>query len=279
MARKVFLSILGKGYYKPTKYYFDGEKSNAIETNFIQEASLRHYPQDNFDKIYIFLTKDARTFNWENPAWRKVFQNSKFNSKPEYEGLSKKLEDFKNIETIDIDDGNNESEIWSIFETIFKELNEGDQLYFDITHGFRTLPMLLMVLINYSKFLKNIEVEKITYGNWEARDEKNNFAPVIDVTSFSKIQDWTNAASEFINGGSAEQFVKLSKQNIAPVMRETKGQDLFAKNLNFITNELPGFILNIQTNRGNEIVSNKKGKKINDAISKIESDTFTPITP
>jgi hypothetical protein len=205
MARKVFLSVLGTGHYNPTKYYFDNDKATAIETNFIQEATLRHYPKEKFDKIYIFLTKDARKFNWENPAWKKTIQNPKFDPKPEYIGLSKKLADFNNLETINIADGNNESEIWSIFETIFKALNEGDQLYFDITHGFRTLPMLLMVLINYSKFLKQIEVEKITYGNWEARDV-NNYAPVIDVTSFSEIQDWTNAANDLLEHNSNENL-------------------------------------------------------------------------
>lgn len=279
MARKVFLSVLGTGHYKPTTYYFNNDKSTAIESRFIQEASLKYYPKDKFDKIYIFLTEDAKKINWDNPAWKKEIQDPKRYIKDNYTGLSKKLEEFKQLETVNIADGNDEKQIWSIFETIFNVLKEGDEVYFDITHGFRTLPMLLMVLINYSKFLKTIEVEKITYGNWEARDKDSDYAPVIDITSFSEIQDWTNAANQFINGGSAEQFVKLAKQDVAPILRKTKGQDLEAKSLNQLAKTLPDFILDMQTNRGKEIYKNQKAAWINASLSNIERTDFKPIVP
>ena len=51
-------------------------------------------------------------------------------------------------------------------------MQDGDELYFDLTHGFRYLPMLVMVLINYSKFLK-YAAEKYKDAQTKAIDRAN----------------------------------------------------------------------------------------------------------
>jgi len=64
----------------------------------------------------------------------------------------------------EIPDGKDTDEIWEIFDIIYNALEEDDNIYIDITHSFRYLPMLLLVLLNYAKYLKNIKIKQITYG-------------------------------------------------------------------------------------------------------------------
>ena len=221
MARKVFISILGTGYYLETKYHF-GSKPNSNEksTRFIQENTITEYCKDwgENDKILIFLTKEAREKNWIKKAQEEHPNGS-------YIGLSKVLSDLNlkaKIKDIDIEDGFSEEEIWKIFDTVYKQLEFEDEVYFDITHAFRYLPMLSMVLINYAKFLHNIKIKAITYGAFEklgpAYKVKDlpldkRFAPILDLLSFSKLQDWTSGANEFINFGNAEKIKKLLNEN------------------------------------------------------------------
>ncbi|MEA3494913.1 MAG: TIGR02221 family CRISPR-associated protein [Bacteroidota bacterium] len=275
MERKVFISILGTGYYEPTKYFFDKISGKERNSRFVQETAISEFcgNWDNNDKIFIFLTDSARTENWENPAKRS-------NKKGSYSGLSKILKEMDiQAEVIDKDipDGKNEKEIWDIFQIIFNQLKVNDKVYFDITHAFRSLPMLLMVLINYSKFLKNIEVKSITYGNHQA--EKDGYSPVINLTAFSQLQDWTSASDEFINFGSVDKLVDLSFAEINPILKESKGKNASATTLKKLNKELPSFVKNIQTSRGMNIILNKEGSEINKIFTEFKQDNIKPLSP
>ena len=281
MKRKIFISILGTGYYQETKYYIDN-KNEAIETNFIQEAQLKISANKwgKTDKAFIFLTEDARKTNWESPAQvdNRFVKEGKSTT---YEGLKQVLENNKfefEIIPVDIPNGNNEDEIWQIFETVFNVVEEGDEVYFDITHAFRSIPMLVMVLINYAKFLKNITVKSITYGNWEGRDNEN-FSPIINLTSFSELQDWTSAANDFVNFGNVDKLSLLSKKDIGSLAREYKGANETVNSLTTISKNLPIFISNIQTCRGKAIIANKEGAKINTEFKKVKDSLIAPLTP
>lgn len=87
-------------------------------------------------------------------------------------------------QAIKIPDGKDEDEMWEIFSTIFSQLQENDELYIDLTHSFRYLPMLLLVLSNYAKFFENISVNHISYGNFEARNKDTNEAPQLTFCPF-----------------------------------------------------------------------------------------------
>jgi CRISPR-associated Csx2 family protein len=217
MARKVFLSILGTNHYLETRYYFGKEPIGDEKiTRFVQTATMGKECSDwgIDDAAYIFVTEEAQEKNWNDPAQKGYGKN-------EYTGLSKLVADFGfkfSSEAVLIPDGLSEKEIWEIFETVFNKLKDGDELYFDITHSFRSIPMLVMVLINYARFLKNIKVAKIYYGAFEKLGPaykvkdipvEDRLAPVLDITSFSELQDWTNAAASFIETGNTYKIAEL----------------------------------------------------------------------
>lgn len=242
MARKVFMSVLGTGNYQVCTYV---RNLTRHKTRFVQEAILRDVRVDTWraeDMVYILLTEEARNCNWCGGV-------RKNGQKVQYDGLEKVLDDAKlkcHVQGIDISDGKDETEMWQVFSTMYDLLQDGDELYFDLTHGYRYLPMLLLVLGNYAKFLKNVRVVYMSYGNWEGReldnnDPENDLAPIVDLLPLSILQDWTFAAGAFKETGRVEPIVKSAKYNVNQNVFSTQiKQSVFrvGKNLEKFANEI-----------------------------------------
>ena len=278
MGRKVFLSFLGTNKYLECNY---GNNKNC---NFIQEALIQENCSDwsEQDTIYLFLTKDAEIKNWnDNNNFKKGLNTrlKELNLKPEI------------IPIKNVPEGKSEEEIWEIFNVVFNQLNNEDEIFYDITHGFRSLPMLGIALLNYAKFLKNISVAGIFYGAFEVLgsiqnvkniDVENRNAPVFDLTAFSVLQDWSVAADNFVNYGNAVKIKKLVEKKTNIILQETKGRDDKAKNVSKLAKELYEFTLQIQTVRGSLLIEGKTIKRIKEFISKIKNSSneyrvFIPI--
>lgn len=284
MPRKVFLSFLGTTNYKETKYQFPEQPEEAIRpTRFTQESILEQIAQNwtSDDAAYMFLTSQARKRNWEDCEY---IENFTTGEKALKQGLCKSLEALDlpiSIFDKDIEEGNSEEEIWSIFKIIFDCLQEGDTVYFDITHGFRSSPMLMLVLINYAKFLKGIEVGGIYYGAFEAKDKATDVAPIWDLISFSILQEYTAAANAFLDYGKTSQLIEVTKREIKPHLNyksakfeDAKKVDLFVKSLQKVSDS-------IQTNRGRAIVEGEIFQQFQNNLSaSLDSDLFiAPIRP
>ena len=117
--------------------------------------------------------------------------------------------------------GMNELEIFENFNLIIKlqdELEDGDEVYLDITHSFRSNAFWMFLVMNYLTDVedKNITVNAITYGMLEA--QKDGVAPVVDLNAFYKILQWikgANALKEYGNSYLLEENIeneKLSKK-------------------------------------------------------------------
>jgi CRISPR-associated Csx2 family protein len=256
MARKVFISILGAGFYGSCKYASGDFISN--ETRFVQEATLEYIKAKNWtaqDTALIFLTQRARTDNWNKLITKRM--NNSTQSDESYTGLEQLLENM-NLpfvpKGINIDDGKDEVEIWKIFSTIYDEIEENDTLYFDLTHSFRYLPMLLLVLGNYSKFLKNTSIAHISYGNYEARNKETNIAQFVDLLPLSKLQDWSVAAKDFIDYGKTADLKNLLDADNNPILRNTRGQNETAQTIKRIAKYLQDFSETILANKLDEII-------------------------
>lgn len=281
MSRKVFISVLGFSNYSECIYTRDDFKSHSVR--FIQEATLEYLCKyENWtekDAAYILLTKGAEEKNWVNDGHKDFSTHETIRC----EGLESRLNKMNlpfGVNVIsELPDGNNESEIWDIFERVYEKLEDGDELYFDLTHGFRYLPMLVMVLINYSKFLKNTSVKSITYGNYESRNKITNEAPIIDLLPLSSLQDWTFAAGQFIDSGNVKRLAKLSNEKLKPVLREAKGKDENATNMKKFIASLENTVEDFQTCRGINITSSKSIGLLRATAEKIQSTFIKPLNP
>lgn len=221
MARKLFISFLGTTFYKECVYFDSATGEEFPKTKYIQSAVLEQIGARDWsreDAVRFFVTDQAFEDNWDK---RKTTRVNNFTKKEEkYTRLEQVIEDMK-LQTDwqvvrGIPEGKNEQEMWEIFQKVYGQIHEGDELYIDMTHAFRYLPMLVLVLSNYAKFLKHVTVKYISYGNYEARDrsQEPNRAPIINLLALSYLQDWTSAATEYLKHGYAEPLKDMTKKSL-----------------------------------------------------------------
>ena len=273
--RKVFISILGTSNYGSCQYT-QGDFTSS-DTHFIQKATLEFLNVKETwtaqDIAYIFLTPTARTSNWqEKPVYKGGEEKG-------YRGLAPTLNEMElpcPIETVDITEDGDEQGLWRVFQTIYDKLQEGDELYIDITHSFRYLPMLLLVLCNYAKFLKQTKVVHISYGNYEA---KATIKPLVDLMPLVEVQNWTLAASDFLRNGRTSSFTALVKERIQPILQETKGQDEDARALRQFIDRLKPLSQSLITVRGKAIIDGGIFRDLNDSAQNLKNTLIPAMDP
>jgi CRISPR-associated DxTHG motif protein len=196
------ITTLGAGEYKPVTYRWN---DHTYETSFIQEAFV-HWLKP--EATCVLLTEKARAGQWQD--------------------VHQKLQGHTHTVEIDIPDGKNEAELWEIFEAISEVVQEGEEIVFDITHGFRSLPMIAMLTIAYLKQVKGVKVQYVLYGAYEARNDKDQVAPVFDLTPFADLLDWLAAAKMFTATGDSSELGQLIQeiQDDAYRNREAYGENL-----------------------------------------------------
>lgn len=89
-------------------------------------------------------------------------------------------------------------------------IKPGDEVYLDITHSFRSIPLFLFVLIDFVQTLRkdeNIQLSGVYYGMLEAKND--NVTPVVDLKALFEVTQWTRGVYEFIHYGHADLFAEL----------------------------------------------------------------------
>lgn len=185
-SQKIILSFLGTGDYQPCRYQYQG---NVCETAYFAYAMQRFYPDYHAKIVMTAAAKD--------------------NHQKKLQTLQHPPEATFVFDIIDIPDGKDEAELWDMFALLADALPENSQVIVDVTHGFRSQPMLALAAGVYLRTVKNVTLEHIVYGAYEARDTHTNTAPVFDLTSFLDLIDWSVSAEQFIKYGNARPLSKL----------------------------------------------------------------------
>lgn len=259
MARK-FFSFLGRGSYdkerdsygyKSCIYSFNGVKST--KTEFVQEAIYQILiPEVNpKDKICIFITPTVEKENW-----------IKLNAilAPKYKEI---------LHPVVINDFQTKDDIWALFEQLYENIEEGDEIHLDITHSFRYLPMLYLTVLNYAQYLKKITVGGIYYGAYEAKINENGEeeAPIFDLTDMFETMQWANAADLFSNFGIAKRIKMLSRKN-----KDEKSFDKLSRSISSVAD-------NVNYSRGKKIVDGNIFKKCMERIDEYTSSQTVKHNP
>lgn len=281
MARKVFISFLGGTDYGACHYATDTYKSAPVR--YIQEAMLDMLTKTgewtSDDIAYILLTKGAKKLNWHDDGHRDR-NTGEVKKQPGLQTQLKNLNPAMPVETIcNLPDGNNEQEILEIFQRVYEKIQEGDELYFDVTHGFRYLPMLSIVLGNYAKTLKNVTIKSISYGNFEARDKETNTAQIVDLIALSALQDWSAASASFVKHGNADDLTKLGSESLKPILKEAKGKNPDATALRSVINTLQQVVDDFRTCRGINIVKSSSFDNLKKQLDNIDTVVVPLLVP
>lgn len=184
------ISFLGLGKYSKTRYIWNG---NEKETEFFPQA-VAYFTKP--EKILICLTPTAREGERSN-NWQELKQRFEQDGVP--------------FESLPIPEGHSEPELWEIFDALTNAVQEGEEVVFDITNSFRSLPFLSFLAIAYLKAAKKVKVKNVLYGAWDAKDAENR-SPVFDLTPFVSLLDWLTATEQFVQTGNARQLASMLRQ-------------------------------------------------------------------
>lgn len=205
MMAKILITSLGTGKredgsYKKAKYCIDNK---IYETAFIAHALNMHL---QLDKIFIIGTNKSiwdeayLAFGGKDNSYHEMLFDKK---ELGHTGL-KDLEPFESImpqgsKSYLIDYGLNESQIWNNFEVfieISKQINDGDEIYLDITHSFRSLALMSFVMTQFTSTISNkkFKISGVYYGMFEySYETEQNITPIVDIKILLEIQEWIKA--------------------------------------------------------------------------------------
>lgn len=226
----ILLTFVGTGRYENVRYQW--ENHDLVETEYFARA-LSSWLQPK--EILVFLTNEAEKHeNWT--------------------GLKCVLHEY-NVNPVLIPSGKSSDELWEVFNNMVSEIDEGSEVVIDITHAFRSIPMLALVAAAFMTKAKGIQIKHILYGAFEAKDPTTGIVPVYDLTPFLTLLDWMNATDQFIQNGDSRHIAKILKTRNDAIRRDsaaTNGQDLPTK-LSSLSNAMTRLSQALLTVRTNEI--------------------------
>jgi len=174
------LTILGTGNYQETCYTWQAKQ---VKTPYVAHA-LCEFFQPNL--ITVLVTKEAK--------------ETHLNKLQAILGPSLLIND------ILIPSGKTEEEVWQIFDAVVNVVEPNSRILFDITHAFRSIPLLVLLAAAFLQKARNVEICGVYYGAFDANREQ---PPIFDLTPAIKLLDWLTATDQFINTGSSLELGKL----------------------------------------------------------------------
>lgn len=86
-------------------------------------------------------------------------------------------------------------------------------IVFDISNGFRSIPMYIYNFMNYLLRVRDEKFElEMYYGMSDAKVESK--APLVNLNSVNELMRWINAANEFINYGAVREIIKILEKSV-----------------------------------------------------------------
>ncbi len=196
--KKVLISTLGRGQKENGKYdYKEGvyllPDGREVRTKLVSKALIDYIKPD---EVYILGTRESL---WDLAdeligSYRKVL----------------------------IPYGINKEEFWEMFKIIHKEVDvSGKDIYLDITHGFRTIPLLVSTVVNLFSKVKGARVKGLFYGIFEAKDEKGRI-PVVDLLPILELNEWIEGFTLFKNYGDGDFLAELIEEKLSGLKPELR---------------------------------------------------------
>lgn len=190
---KKLITYIGPKEYTQTCYVWG---NNQMTTQFFPVAVAQWCQPD---KICVLLTEEAKkSSNWQacEPQLRKYCE----------------------VKTVEIPKGTNEEQLWEIFEKLTGLVEAQDEIILDITHGFRSLPVVGLIALAYLQQVKGAKIQHLLYGAFEAKQD--DCTPVFDLTPFLRLFDWLVAVNLFLETGRGNRLAQLLEEVQDAVWRE-----------------------------------------------------------
>ncbi|WP_457626631.1 TIGR02221 family CRISPR-associated protein [Persephonella sp.] len=184
---KILISVLGAGNYRKTVYRFGNLQEKTDYVLSIIEKAVKP------DEIIIIGTNKSR---WE------LADNS-----------------IKNYQKILIPFGKSYDEFWTIFK-ILADLNVEDKdVYLDLTHGFRSIPLFISTVMNFFEKVKNAQIKGVYYGMFEVEGEVK---PIVDLMPIMEMNKWIEGYTIFKEYGDSRKISGLLYEKLSSLPAEER---------------------------------------------------------
>lgn len=253
----LFISFLGTGNYQPVKY--DGMEDKLV---YVQTATL--------------LRKCS---NWQPENSRALFLCTPKAKDKSWQGLKDELQANQVAippQCVDIEMPRNEEQMWELFTQLVNLVEDKNRIVFDITHSFRYLPMLFTVLIQYLQIVKSIKLDGVFYGAYQEESEQ---APLVELTSFMALYDWSRAINDFICYGRAGELSEMALAKTNTLLAKVEGANENARAAKKLFAELRKFSANVRLVRGKNLCKERILSSITDNLKVLNQGMLPPLHP
>lgn len=182
---KTFVTVIsmqgmkdGKSELKKTKY--KSQESSLLlynkEIRFPITAAINGYAEKG-DKIKVVAVRNTEN-DYVMRNDREYFVKE-MDAVREEKGIPK--EDFS-VEYIDVKSFVGRDADVYLFKEVINKIHKNEELYFCITYGTKSVPIVLFSVANYLEKVKNALINCILYGNLELQGDKVKTAEIYDMT-------------------------------------------------------------------------------------------------
>ncbi|MBZ4683974.1 MAG: CRISPR-associated protein DxTHG motif protein [Fusobacteriales bacterium] len=223
---KILISSLGTGNnrnYRTADYLIDNKKYTE---KYVANVLKKHL---QIDKMFIIGTNKSiwealyldNVINPDESFAEKLYEfteSSNYSTELnafDFSELEKALDE--KIKVFLIKYGLDEKELLFNFDIIMQIeefLEDGDEIYIDISHSFRSLSFYSMIILNYLQNIstKNIKINGIYYGMLDVVNELG-YAPIVDLNILYEAINWIKGAHVFKNYGNSYLLSDLLENN------------------------------------------------------------------
>lgn len=188
-----FLGVGGNNGYDELKYAFHGQ---TYTSKFAQWASMKWLLEQKkpVDKILVFVTKESREKHLEELTnqWLKLAITQ------------------EQIYPISISTNQDTDAQWVWFQELYQYIDMRDKLYFDFTHGFRSVPIIFSTAIGFLQKSKSIQLQHAFYGY---KKENSNDGEIVDMAPFYQINDWADGVAALVESADVSKISRLAEQD------------------------------------------------------------------
>jgi len=223
----------GEPRYETTVYTLvrDGQKKTSKPTGLTMRALVEFFPE--FSPVFL-TTGEAKRQGWQMVV-------DEFGYSPRY---------------IDIPEGRSEEEIWNAVVNIVEKLPEDAEIIIDVTHGYRTLPLLALQSALLAEEMGEVSISGVFYGAREAKTGSET--PFFDMTPLLNIQKWSRALGDLRRFSHAEPLLELLKGTLEPVFSGSQKLPRNPANLSSLAGHLENMGLALRTIRVAKAVDTSK---------------------
>ena len=179
--RRVLVTAVGTGNYSEVRYKLDDEVSSPNKFSSIALGEILS-PHGEPLHVVALWTRGARN----NP------------NSTHYVDYAKAVQAHGwSYQPLDIPEGMSEAELWEIFEKIGHALEVNDSVIVDITHGFRSIPVVMVTALQYYRLNKPLSSLNVYYSAFLPSRPPEEATPVISLDMILALADWTYGAKLF----------------------------------------------------------------------------------